>query len=184
MFHIWSLGTTQIIIVNFVSNLTLSLNNNSISYFYHNLHYFIYLITCKNWPIQYVWETGETLRNRFNLHKSSFRNSQKIDDCKIVRDHNHKLRSKSSDYIAQVIEALPENTTATVRQNKETELMLKLQTTRSGHPEVFLRKSVLKICSKFTGKHSCQSVISIKLQSTLIWALSCKFAGYFQNTFS
>ena len=29
----------------------------------------------------------------------------------------------------------------------------------------FLRKSVLKISSKFTGKHPCRSVISIKLQS-------------------
>ena len=30
---------------------------------------------------------------------------------------------------------------------------------------MFLRKFVLKICSKFTGEHSCGSVISIKLQS-------------------
>ena len=34
---------------------------------------------------------------------------------------------------------------------------------RSSHPEVFLRNDVLKICSKFTGEHPCQSVISIKL---------------------
>ena len=34
------------------------------------------------------------------------------------------------------------------------------------HPEVFLRKSVLKICSKFTGQHPCRSVISIKLLCT------------------
>ena len=32
-------------------------------------------------------------------------------------------------------------------------------------PEVFLRKGVLRICSKFTGEHLCRSVISIKLQS-------------------
>ena len=30
-------------------------------------------------------------------------------------------------------------------------------------PIKFLRKGVLKICSKFTGERSCQSVISIKL---------------------
>ena len=30
------------------------------------------------------------------------------------------------------------------------------------------KKSVLKICSKFTGEHPCQSVISIKLQSNFI----------------
>ena len=39
---------------------------------------------------------------------------------------------------------------------------------RSSHPEVLLGKGVLKICSKFTGKHSCQSAISIKLQSKFI----------------
>ena len=31
------------------------------------------------------------------------------------------------------------------------------------HPAVFLGKSVLKICSKFTGEHPCWSVISITL---------------------
>ena len=35
-------------------------------------------------------------------------------------------------------------------------------------PEVFLRKGVLEICSKFTGEHPCRSVISIKLQSNFI----------------
>ena len=39
---------------------------------------------------------------------------------------------------------------------------------RSSHSEVFLRKSVLKICAKFTGEHSCQSATSIKLQSKFI----------------
>ena len=39
---------------------------------------------------------------------------------------------------------------------------------RSSHPEVSLGKRILKICSKFTGKHPCQSVISIKLQSNFI----------------
>ena len=39
---------------------------------------------------------------------------------------------------------------------------------RSSHPEVFWRKGVLKICSKFTGKHPCQSVISIKLLCNFI----------------
>ena len=39
---------------------------------------------------------------------------------------------------------------------------------RSNHPEVFLEKSVLKICNKFAGEHPCQSAISIKLQSNFI----------------
>ena len=39
---------------------------------------------------------------------------------------------------------------------------------RSSHSEVFLGKVVLKICSKFTGEHPCQSAVSIKLQSNFI----------------
>ena len=39
---------------------------------------------------------------------------------------------------------------------------------RSSRQEVFLGKGVLKICSKFTGEHQCQSAISIKLQSNFI----------------
>ena len=39
------------------------------------------------------------------------------------------------------------------------------QKTRNSPPKVFLRKVILKICSKFTGKHPCWSVISIKLQN-------------------
>ena len=38
----------------------------------------------------------------------------------------------------------------------------------SSHPEVFLRKGVLKMCSKFTGEHPCRSAISIKLQSNFV----------------
>ena len=34
---------------------------------------------------------------------------------------------------------------------------------RSSRPEVFFRKGVLKICSKFTGEHTWRSVISTKL---------------------
>ena len=39
---------------------------------------------------------------------------------------------------------------------------------RSSCPEVFLRKGVLKICSKFTGEHPYRIVISIKLLSNFI----------------
>ena len=39
---------------------------------------------------------------------------------------------------------------------------------RSSRTEVFLGKGLLKICSKFTGEHPCQSAISIKLLCNLI----------------
>ena len=41
-------------------------------------------------------------------------------------------------------------------------------TCRSSRPEVFLRKGVLKICSRFAGEHICRSAILIKLQSNFI----------------
>ena len=44
---------------------------------------------------------------------------------------------------------------------------------RSSHPEVFLRKGVLKICSKCTGEHPCRSAISVKLQSNFIKIPPC-----------
>ena len=34
---------------------------------------------------------------------------------------------------------------------------------RSSHPELFLGKGVLKICSKFTGEHLYRNVILLKL---------------------
>ena len=40
---------------------------------------------------------------------------------------------------------------------------------RSSHPKVFLEKDVLKICSKFTGEHPCQSLISPFLKNTSGW---------------
>ena len=39
---------------------------------------------------------------------------------------------------------------------------------RGSHPEVFLGKGCLKICSKFTKEYPCRSVISIHLQSIFI----------------
>ena len=38
---------------------------------------------------------------------------------------------------------------------------------RSSHPDVFLRKGVVKICSKLTGEHPRRSVISIKFEIAL-----------------
>ena len=43
----------------------------------------------------------------------------------------------------------------------------------SSSPYVFLWKGVLKICSKFTKEHPCQSAISIKLQSNFIKITLC-----------
>ena len=53
-------------------------------------------------------------------------------------------------------------------KNKRLKIVKTLKISRSSRPDVFLRKVVLKIWSKFTGEHSCWNVISIKLQNNFI----------------
>ena len=42
---------------------------------------------------------------------------------------------------------------------------------RSSRPEVFFRKGVLKICSKFTGEHPCQIVSPHGCSPTNLWCI-------------
>ena len=59
---------------------------------------------------------------------------------------------------------------------------------RSSFQGVFLEKGVLKICSKFTGKQPCQSVISIaSLNETLIrfssyWIVNCHVINFYYKS--
>ena len=58
-----------------------------------------------------------------------------------------------------------------------------------GVSEVFLRKGLRKIYSKFTGEHPCRSVISIKLQNKFIeivlrhWCSSVNLLHFFRTPF-
>ena len=68
-------------------------------------------------------------------------------------------------------------------------ILRSVKTYKSSHAEVFLGKGVLKISRKFTGEHSCRSVISMMLlcnfiEITSAWVFSRKSAAYFKNTFS
>ena len=55
---------------------------------------------------------------------------------------------------------------------------------------MFLKKSILKYAANLQENTHARGVIPIKLQSNfteitaLAWVFSCKFAAYFQNTFS
>ena len=53
---------------------------------------------------------------------------------------------------------------------------------RSSPPRMFLGKGVLKICSKFTGKHT-YLVKQLYWNHFSAWVFSCKFAAYFLITF-
>ena len=65
------------------------------------------------------------------------------------------LKSKQEDLLK----------TIGVNPNSVTNLKNKMNVLkyRTSFLDVFVGKGVLKICSKFTGEHPCQSVISIKL---------------------
>ena len=52
--------------------------------------------------------------------------------------------------------------------SKTTDRSLYIKNSRSSLSEVFLGKDVLKICIKFTGEHTCQSAVSIKLLCNFI----------------
>ena len=54
------------------------------------------------------------------------------------------------------------------REAWHTVFTINISKRRSSHPEVFLGKGVVKICSKFKGEHPCRSAISIRLQSDII----------------
>ena len=47
----------------------------------------IYLITCKKCSLQYVGETAQKLRERFNHHASCFRHPEKDNTCIILSNH-------------------------------------------------------------------------------------------------
>ena len=48
--------------------------------------------------------------------------------------------------------------------------LVKNTSTESSFSEMFLRKDVLQICSKFTGEQPCRNVISLKLQSNSLFS--------------
>ena len=54
---------------------------------------------------------------------------------------------------------------------------------RGSHPEVFLVKGVLKICSKFTGEHRYRSVITLLHGCSPVNLLHIFRTPFFKNTF-
>ena len=76
----------------------------------------------------------------------------------------NQMSSGSASKVTFAIVDIGKNVQFTQAQN----IFCQLSKGRSSHPEVFLSKGVLKICSKFTGEHPCQSVISIKLLCNFI----------------
>ena len=98
----------------------------------------IYLITCRKCNLQYVGETAQKLRERFNHHTSCFRHPEKDNTCRILSDHFNQGLCKNSTYTVHIIEKIRgsgrrddgtvDSALTSVRRKKETEWMLKLRT--------------------------------------------------------
>ena len=72
--------------------------------------------------------------------------------------------------------------------------MCQIEVFRSSHRRCSVRKGVLRNFAKFTGKHLCQGFLFNKVAGlvakqlywnrTSAWVFRCKFAAYFEDTFS
>ena len=78
--------------------------------------------------------------------------NQEIQTTPLLPNNNKETPKRSSKYTDDVSSHILSFQTTLGKEMKS----------RSSHPEVFLEKGLLKICTKFIGEHPCQSVISIK----------------------
>ena len=118
-----------------------------------------------NWEI----EKWFTLKWKLNHFKSNLKPGKSRDEIWLLDNIYNKdfkvvliARSNKNTYYTELYFSLEMlvGWFFTVIKN---ELAQYFQFFRSIHSELFLRNCVLKICSRFTGEHSCRSVISIKL---------------------
>ena len=87
---------------------------------------------------------------------------------KVVAEHNDNMINKLSQYLTQKQDHVMPLCDSLIIVLPDLTWRLASSWYRSSHPEVFIEKGVLKICSKFTEEHQCQNAISIKLQSNFI----------------
>ena len=66
----------------------------------------VYLLTCSTCGLQYVGETAQSLKTRFNGHRKSIKNPAKHGTCKILSGHFNNGICKNSDYSVQILEKL------------------------------------------------------------------------------
>ena len=71
-------------------------------------------ITCSRCSLQYVGETGQRIKERFNWHKTCFKNHYKYGFYWILSNHFHKRACKNASYTVHSIEK-PDGTGRTAR---------------------------------------------------------------------
>ena len=101
----------------------------------------VYLITCDSCKMQYVGETGGTIRQRFQQHRMSISAPDKYSYCKYLPKHFSSGLCNGSTYKVQILEKLDgdgrtiingrnliDPVATRVRKKRETHWMLKLRT--------------------------------------------------------
>ena len=88
----------------------------------------IYIITCKNCSLQYVGETSNAIKTRFNNHRSNIKHYQKSGFCKRLCHHFNIGLCRNSTYKVQILEKLDDKEESNVRKQKEKDWMLRLRT--------------------------------------------------------
>ena len=98
----------------------------------------IYLITCRRCALQYVGETCQKLRVRFNFHKAGISHPEKDNNCRILSEHFSKGPCQGASYTVKIVEKLygdgrdsngeVDPSITVIRRKKETEWMLRLRT--------------------------------------------------------
>lgn len=98
----------------------------------------IYLITCRKCFLQYVGETCQKIRERFNVHNTCISHPEKDHSCRILSEHFSKGSCKGATYTVSIIEKLDgdgrdcdgnvDPSVTVIRRKKETDWMLKLRT--------------------------------------------------------
>mgnify|MGYP001792462320 CR=1 FL=1 len=98
----------------------------------------IYLITCSVCNLQYVGETVQRVKDRFNTHRRCMKNPNKDNSANILCNHFNSGLCKRATYSVQVIEVFNgsgrdennnvDKVATNIRRERETELMLKLRT--------------------------------------------------------
>ena len=77
------------------------MNMNTLNYSTSNC---MYLITCSRCGLQYVGETVQSLRERFNGHRTGMKNSFADNKCKVLSKHISVSLCRNQNYIVNIIE--------------------------------------------------------------------------------
>ena len=102
-----------------------------------------------------------------NIHLSTLSTRLSTRNSRLFNCSTH-LSTCSTHLSTCVIYLSTRNTHLTIRLRTRSTCSTICQSLITDPPQVLLEKGVLKICSKFTGEHPCESVTSIKLQSSFI----------------